>query len=315
MEKFGNFENRPFVEASREPESYPMLEAALRRSEKVFAEAIDPMTFARSNGGPYEEESIRRDMEYVDKMERTFIEQNLESAHPGARARFELMQKLGKVFESIVLFNGDNNNWFGRGAQMIVPARYDDIVHGVDALVELESSQKGFFSNLALGVDATVSANLDRKLRRILDEIGNGSLTKVRYFHSDRQRFTGQKNDIPRVVVGADHRTIHDLMQPWAEMKNRDLADHPVQIQILDEMVWQLDAFAKYALKKKKPDLAEICQNDALILRGVLKEKEEEFGPQKIAQMRLVARKDSVYQKIRQATESGFSDILSGRDG
>lgn len=288
---------------SREPESYPDLNKALRLAEKrVFCHAIDPYDFTNPEGRPYSLERVQKDMDYANELEQAFREQNIANANLGARARWEMLMKLGKVFEAIVLFNGDNE-WFGKNARVIVPSRYDDIVHGVDGIVEFEG-EKNFFSHLALGIDMTVSTDVNRKMKKILQDIDRGELTMMSYFHSERQHFKGEKRNIPRVIVGADRQTMHDLTVTWMKEEGMiaDFTKHPMQIQMLDGIVWQLEAFAAYAEKKNKPALVEIYRNDLAIIREVLSEKQEVFGASKVDRMRKIASEDLVYRRIREAT-------------
>lgn len=282
---------------SREPEGFPDLDKALAIAEKrVFQYAIDPNDFAKPNG-PYEKEHIQSDLEYANRMEQTFKKQNLANATPGARAQWEAKQKVGKVFEAIVLFNGDSNEWFGENAQMIIPSRYDDIVHGVDGIVEFEE-EKNRFNHLALGIDVTTSADVNRKFKRIFDDIDKGELTKISYFHSERQNIKKEKRDIPRVVVGADRQTIHELISLWHDRKNNAFAEHPMQIQMLEEIAHQLGMFSVYADKKGQSSIAEIYRRDLAIIQDILMKKQESFGEDKVKKMRSVISKDLVYQEI-----------------
>jgi hypothetical protein len=53
------------------------------------------------------------------------------------------------------------------------------------------------------------------------------------------------------------------------DRKNRDLAAHPIQLQILDEISLQLDTFAKYAHKIGRADVAAIYERQLRIIDAI----------------------------------------------
>lgn len=298
-------------EKPRSPENFPDVEKALSRAGKlVFDYAIDPKDFKKSNGGEYDDESVDDDIRYTRELRSKMIDQNFNAGIHGSRARWEMLMNIGRVFEAIVLHNAGDNGWLGGNTSIIVPSEFDDIKNGIDGIVEM-SAQKNFYSYLAVAMDMSTSVDLDSKIHRIIRGIDEGHLSSIRYFQSEKQRIYGQKRNVPRVVVGADKQTVHDLMvlwngvnQPNSVMDNRGMSQHSMQIQMIDEMIMQLGAFSKYASSRGKRNLASIYDQDLDKVLAILKEKEAEFGPDRIRQMRREARQDLVFQKIREITSA-----------
>jgi hypothetical protein len=197
----------------------------------------------------YHDQVVNEDKAYVEKMERTFENE----ATPDTKNRL----KLATIFEAIIHENAELSDWFGPDAHTFKSSRYDDIKNGVDSIVELREPKENSTSHLALGIDATISVDLDKKFERIRKEIEHGELSHVKYFFSEYTDLQEKPLEIPRVVIGADAKTIKGLAEMWLEGKKRDLGTHPIQFQILEEIMEQLDAFQEYATRMQKPHIAE----------------------------------------------------------
>lgn len=116
----------------------------------------------------------------------------------------------------------------------------------------------GAAAHLALAIDVTFSPNIRDKFERIREEIDRGDLATVKYFHSDYMHFRGQLSKVPRVIIGADCRTVKELADLWLNDKKRKLGEHQIQFQILDEILLQLKIFRAYAERKGQADLVDI---------------------------------------------------------
>ncbi len=288
-------------EYSREPENFPDLDTALSLAdERVFQYATDPRDFAEPNG-PYEQIDIERDLKHVEQMEQRFATGNFEQGTSGKRAREEALRKAARAFEGIVLDNCAENGWLGDpdAVEVIVPSRYDDIVNGVDGIIDFPEERKS--SPLALAMDVTSSHDVSKKLTKIKDEITKGKLAEIRYLHSERMRMHGRMYDIPRVVVGADRETIRQLLEPWNARKMKTLAEHHMQYQMLDEIRRQLEVFAAYARARgdeRGTRMAQIYDEDRVVINNLLAQKEEAYGSQASNKMRAKTQEDSVYQTL-----------------
>ena len=129
--------------------------------------------------------------------------------------------------------------------------------------------------------------------------IDAGTLSEVKYFSAPH--FKGTLRSIPKVVVGADQATIHDVSQLLLDFKfhqghppsaNERLSEetreglekkfldvrgrlerHPLQFQLLFEIRAQLTAFKEYASSKGKPALAEVYGRALTIIEGIIETK------------------------------------------
>ncbi len=218
------------------------------------AEAIDPKSF----GDLYDKNSIENDLRIVKELEGKFRAEAEDDPDKEAR------DKRGKLFEAIVRDQTEMSDWMGETARVIVPSRYDDIVGGVDGIVEFDDETSK--THLVLAVDVTESElGLNRKFEKISETIRRGSLSRVKYFRSGNMR--GELTLVPRVVIGADRKSMDEVAELLLEFKTtqkggaqrggkeserfrearKRLAEDDLQYKILVEMKEQLIAFRDYA--------------------------------------------------------------------
>ncbi len=213
----------------------------------------------------YGEENVSRDRKYVADREEGFkVGSNDQEA--------EHLQ-LAVIFEAILHEHGEQSNWFGSTATTVKASRFDDIAHGVDEIVEFTEDDS--ISFLALAVDATYSQFTDKKLSRIKDEIDRGELTKIKYAVAEQNNFRGELTKVPRVIVGVSAETIYELAELWLSNRNKDLAEHPVQFQIVEEIIEQCEVFGKYAQNIGKPEIAQKYERTRAIVQAVMDEKKK----------------------------------------
>lgn len=229
-------------------------------------------------------EKVEKDKKYVEEMEEIFKKNNdKESA------------KKATILEYIIYEQSELGDWLGKKAITQKTSRTDDIRNGIDIAVEFEEENK-VFEYLGLAIDVSFGDELLKKFNRIKKEIDSGELAKIEYFRS--QNIAKEINNVPRVVVAVDGKTLNDLIELWSE-KNEDsktkLAAHPVQIQILNELFIQLKIFEQYAREVvKKDELADIYKRDLIIVRNLLRDKKIEF-PDFKGEMQ-----DSGYDRVRE---------------
>jgi hypothetical protein len=229
---------------------------------------------------------VNVDLAYVEDMDRKFAESLRRETEVNA-----MFRKMAKVFEVIVSEQMEMSNWLGESAMTEQASKYDDYKNGVDTVVEFDEPDGA--SHLALAIDVTSSHELTRKFTRIKDEIDSGVLTKVKYFVSENLGIRGEKGNIPRVVIGADRKTIMDLVGRWMDKDNEALAEHVVQAIVIEEIIEQLEAYIKYAKKISKDKVASIYQRTLEILQRIKEEK-------KLSEdMIYSAREDQVLQAIQ----------------
>lgn len=181
------------------------------------------------------------------------------------------MKQLASVLEAIIHEQGELANWFGEDAFTIKTSRYDDIVNGVDEVVQFLES--GSFSFLALGIDVTFSKNLEKKLQRVKKEILNGELATVQYFEDEENNIRRELKRIPRLVISIDYETVLELAELWLAGKSGALAAHDVQCQILEEIEKQCDLFAAFARRHGKNEVAEKYDHTADVIADIQMKK------------------------------------------
>ena len=255
--------------------------------------AIDMDKFRKIAG--YGEGRVKRDKERVERKKK-----DIQELGTGPTKKAQLLEAL--LTEQIEL-----SNWFGDNTYTIVPAEYDDLFHGVDLALEIED--KAGVKHLALGVDVTSSPiSIRKKLKIIKNNIADGSLTAMEYFHSEDHdpKYYGPMNDILQVVIGVDSKTIKELGELWmsafglAKLRRdskpsplspeseehqkkltreakQKLAEHRVQVLMLEEIKMQLVVFHKFAIAKHeeykagyeatgKEDLAKLAEKLEVVI-------------------------------------------------
>jgi len=239
-----------------------LLAKALEKLEGLEEEKIDPALFADLYGP----EVIEADQQYVQKTQEGIARDN-ERNHERRETA-----DLGRVLEAIINDQVEQNEWLGSGVMTRRAADFDDLRNGVDMIAEIEQADST--QHLALAIDATYGADLEKKMDRIRGEIADGSLTTVKYFASSSGNFHGQLSRVPRVVVGIDKPQLYELIELWIGRKNKELAAHPVQLQIIDEIYLQLQSFGRYAKKSGQTDVAAIYDRQQRIIEQIRKTKE-----------------------------------------
>ncbi len=210
---------------------------------------------------------LEHDLQYVADMELKFKESEARDTQVEA-----MLRKMAKVFEMIVYEQIELSNWLGESAMTQQASKYDDYRNGVDSIVELDVDEG--VTHLALAIDVTSSHELQRKFDRIKDEIDRGILTNVKYFVSEALGFKGEKRNIPRVVIGADRKTIIDLVEKWMEEDKDALEMHVVQAIVVEEIIAQLEAFKQYAESIGRPDVAKVYERTLAILAKIKLDKD-----------------------------------------
>ncbi len=228
--------------------------------------------------------NVEEDIKYVKKMEDKFKqEESLEKKE---------LKKIASVLEAVVYDQVETNDWLGPDATSIKSSRYDDIKNGVDNIVEFYKEEDFSSSHMALAIDETFSSDVNEKFERIKKEIKQGELAQIKYFVSDQLNIRGELSKIPRVVIGADTKIIKEVGELWLEKNNKDLAKHPIQFLIIEEMLLQLEAFKNYAQKVNQPDIALIYEKTQKILQKIHDDKKDLKNSQKSLE------NDKVYNAI-----------------
>lgn len=226
-------------------EMAPYYESVSRRLDDM---AIDPADFVDLYGA----ETVADDERYVARMKDRFAASSTqEDAGLGLPA--SEVRKLADVLEYQII-NGVNTHKWIPYCEAIKTAEYDDIRHGMDAVIEF--SRGGMINHFGLGVDVSFSQNLDAKFMRIQEEIDaydgkEHRLGVVKYYQSDSTGMRGELSGLPRVVAALDIGVIGDLMK-----QRRSAGNHISRHLVIAEMTEQLQVFSEYA-KKRNPACAD----------------------------------------------------------
>jgi len=247
--------------------------------------AIQPKDFEYLYGA----EAVKTNQEEVRRLEGIFAEETEQDT-----------EKIGELFEALVNLLIEENDWLGPNATVIVPSRYDDIINGIDSIVEFEGKHEAK-THLALAMDVTENGSaIEKKLKRIRDSIDRNELSRVKYFQSGN--FTGELNPVARVVVGIEGTTVEEIAdlvlrlkksqsattedrrsgnmsaaaeKTKAEFKRvrEQIANHPAQRTVLSEIEEQLEIFHAYAESKKKEKAADEYARILSIIHAIIEEK------------------------------------------
>jgi hypothetical protein len=245
------------IEEINNKKAYEMAEAALKK------DAVHEEDFADLYG----EENVRRDLERVAEAERVFRQESTPQS--------ELLKKYSTIFEWTINERAELGDYFGENAFTRRASRYDDIVNGVDTILEFRSNpnEAKQASYLTLGIDDTFSTNAEvqeKKLRRIRSKIDSGELTQVKYFSSDYMNFRGELRNVPLIVLGAELRMVAQLRDLMLSRDNKSLDLHPIQHLLLQEAKMETGVFSGYAKRVGRADLAEIYRNAGRIIDEII---------------------------------------------
>jgi hypothetical protein len=244
QEAFRNLERR-----SRTDEIKEVADKLLRSAEKVRATlaeiAFDPKKFEAL----YSVENVANDLRYVEGRKRDFEAFAHMEAYRGLTEGD--IKSLSERVEYEVIRGINVGQWF-EGVSAYKTSEYDDIAGGVDAILEITDGSS--YGHLGMGIDITFSQDVEKKFRRIKDEIDNydgeeNRLAHVKYFKSENTGFTGMLSDLARVVIAVDVPMLEDM----ARVKDaQSLHGHVSKHVTLLEMQHQLQVFLSYAERKNQ---------------------------------------------------------------
>lgn len=226
----------------------------------------------------YPQAEINADLALVAERKKQFAENETE--------RGVLFKRISDVFEGVVVEQAEQNGWFGESVTFYPTSSYDDIVNGVDGVAEFYTFEEDTEGNeqrsplqSAMSFDVVFSADAERitkKLERTSKMIREGKLTEVKYFEDEH----GNKKSIkaPRIVLGSRLSSAEKLIDLWGSKsadKNKQLAEHPMQIKLLLESYIQLRHFAEYAKEHKQMDIAYSYAELSNIIAEIIQSKNE----------------------------------------
>ncbi len=247
---------------AHDPIQEKILEEALEKAERHSRfDRIDMDSFVKQYGS----ERVQSHKAYVERHEEIFE----HDATPETREAL----RLGTILEEVVVDQIEQNEWAGKGVTTRRASRYDDIKNKVDVILEIE--QPDSTAHLTLAIDTTYGQTIERKFEEIRDKIKKGTLATVEYFESSDGVHKGALHKVPQVVLGAEGKTVTELARLWLHGKNKELREHSVQFQFLEQIRVQLEAFRDYAATLQKDDLVKIYERQLRILISIMDGKKE----------------------------------------
>lgn len=280
-----------------------------------FENRISYEDFMRENGGPYEAREVAEDRGDVSNLHRKMARSQVQDIRnkPQQEAdHFKKSVELGRAFEGVLLAQMQEKKWLGENVQILIPTRYDDVINGVDAVIEVENDAQ--YSHLALGVDvASGHASTHKKIEKIFDEIRHGELAQMRYFHSKALGIRGQKDNIRRVIISADRNSAAENISLWMdEQKTGNEGDEYFQqrmrIQIYMELMLQLRSFALYAKRHDQIEIAQGYISDFKFMEKTVKqliEKDISLN-NNITKIQKDVRQDQAYHEMKELLEKAL---------
>ena len=232
----------------------------------------------------YGAENVKKDLKYVKEKEDEYKKESSPEKQE--------IEKLAVTLEAIIYEQAEINDWLGSDVETIKTSRYDDIKNKVDNIMEFYKEEDYSASHLALAIDETFSSDINKKFKKIKEEIDSGKLTEIKYFVSERLNIRGELSKIPRVIIGVNEKIIKEVGELWLEKNNKTLSQHPIQFLIIEEMLIQLEAFKNYAEKVNQPEIALIYEKTKKILQKIYDEKED------LKKSQSALENDSVYNAI-----------------
>jgi len=232
----------------------------VKREHPKIESALKNMAFSPENFRDlYGDKSIEDDQSYVQRKQGAFSQSDKTVIQEGLTSGD--IKKLSKRAEYEIIRGINVARWLPL-MKAYKTAEVDDIGRGVDIVLEVTDSE--LIGHLGLGVDITFAQDIDKKFRRIRDEIcaydGNrNKLARVKYFQSNN--FRGELSDICRLVLVIDLPMLEDL----TKLRNKQLKNHMARHEILMEMNIQLDAFARFAQKRNPKALNPIIRTHNFI--------------------------------------------------
>jgi len=271
----------------------------------------DPKNFMDT----YSPKVIGEDLNRLRLIKRSIREDRL-SLGEVERGIFDENKKRANCLEILLVDQVYDGDWFGSEAMAILLSEYDDILGGVDMVVEFDKEEP---ERMALAVDASTSSNfevIEEKIRKNLEKLKkNKALQEVKYFESQIRDdkgnyYKGELKDLIPVVVGADKENVDNLFESFSELKylekennerskerrgeiRRELAKNPIQETFLQEIKLQLETY-KEVLQNENIKVVNYCDSLLKIIDEIIEEKE----------VLLIGEKsDQVFNNIREVCD------------
>ncbi len=246
---------------------------------------------------------VARDEKKVATFKQRFA-QDLDRMRPAERQASIEAKMMADVFEGLV-YSGIKEKWFGDKVIAVRTAPFDDILNGVDLVIEIGNAAGGK-QHVALAIDVSFGVkSVPNKFRGILEKIDENKPTEVKYFQT--KGFKGMLTNVPRTVVGVERDAVEKLAGLWLSTEadaasRKQFQEHAIQLLILEQIVAQLEVFADYANRDnagdgEREEYVTMCDQTLELLRPILEKKQETLS---IAEF----KHDRVHKEIVEGIEA-----------
>lgn len=151
--------------------------------------------------------------------------------------------------EALIYFLVDKRKLLGRGVEAFPASHYDDLVNGVDMVLEITRGE----TPCLLGIDVTVSEDprvLSEKKGVINKDLRDEKLTEVKYFQSEPH--PKGRVEIPKVVLNITRKELRNIADMLHSRRDNDAILRPLQEKLTNQIGTQLTQ-AEYILENLRP--------------------------------------------------------------
>jgi len=221
----------------------------------------------------FKEDEIKRDVLLKNRLKEKFRDQ-LEHLPPHDQERLQDAQERADALEIIIAEQGELNNWAGENAYFTRTSEFDDIVNGVDIVIEFDNQDEPQrHDRVALVVDASMNTHLEvllQKINRNKEKILSEKAPEIKYFESSIDGAHSSLKHVVPVVIGLEGKHVQELIHLCASVKRlkalkekttqqhevlkkklEELEKHPVQAVFYKEIELQLQQYLSILNSKK----------------------------------------------------------------
>lgn len=205
-----------------------LIAAALEKARSAELDQIPMEAFV----DVYGEEVVERDSQRVAELKAKF----------DARVKPEEQEKhdLARILEVILIEQVELNNWLGADVNTQQTSLFDDYTNGIDFVAEFNENDAQRYMGFAIDVTTGGESIIDEKLKKIRYNLLDGELGELKYFQSTDQRVQGRMRFVPKVILALDQKTVLELTELWVNKQQHALRDHPLKIDLINEIGLQL---------------------------------------------------------------------------
>jgi len=140
-------------------------------------------------------------------------------------AKEERRKRVSEAVEVTLAYCGETQDWFGENAYLIRTSEYDDVINGVDLVVEFDlGSEDDEPRRVALTVDVTTAVEksvLEKKIKRNAEKTftrKGDKKAQIKYFKSEANDYKGPLENIVPIVIGLEWQNAVKLLELQSQL-------------------------------------------------------------------------------------------------